>query len=145
MNKTRCCHFQALNYVFNTDQQAFLLRICHQKKHKRWMALVGTFICKEMYFIVNEVWRPIGLKLQIIHASLYGWRLQHIWTCLSTDQSADWWSRCWYLALLVFHIVAEWTDTRSQPTKVLDSVVISAKDIRTGCLDAPSDGFVSHG
>ncbi|RVW73051.1 hypothetical protein CK203_061069 [Vitis vinifera] len=29
-------------------------------------------------------------------------------------------------------------------TKVLDSVVIPAKDIRTGCPDAPSDGFVSH-
>ena len=36
-------------------------------------------------------------------------------------------------------------DTRSQPIKVLDSVVIPAKDIRTGCPDAPSDGFVSHG
>nr|CAN64845.1 hypothetical protein VITISV_036149 [Vitis vinifera] len=33
-------------------------------------------------------------------------------------------------------------DTRSQPTKVLDSVVTPAKDIRTGCPDAPSDGFV---
>ena len=32
-----------------------------------------------------------------------------------------------------------------QPTKVLDSVVVPAKDIRTGCSDAPSDGFVSHG
>ncbi|KAL6328761.1 hypothetical protein AAG906_003778 [Vitis piasezkii] len=28
--------------------------------------------------------------------------------------------------------------------KVLDSVVIPAKGIRTGCPDAPSDGFVSH-
>nr|CAN68339.1 hypothetical protein VITISV_025980 [Vitis vinifera] len=35
-------------------------------------------------------------------------------------------------------------DKRSQPTKVLDSVVIPAKDIRTGRPDAPSDGFVSH-
>ncbi|RVW74927.1 hypothetical protein CK203_049939 [Vitis vinifera] len=43
------------------------------------------------------------------------------------------------------NIVAKWIDTRSQPTKVLDSVVIPAKDIRTGCPDAPSDGFVSHG
>ncbi|CBI30450.3 unnamed protein product, partial [Vitis vinifera] len=32
-------------------------------------------------------------------------------------------------------------DTRFQPTKVLDSVVIPAKGIRTGCPDAPSDGF----
>ncbi|RVW16116.1 hypothetical protein CK203_074336 [Vitis vinifera] len=30
------------------------------------------------------------------------------------------------------------------PTKVLDSVVIPAKGIRTRCPDAPSDGFVSH-
>nr|CAN69540.1 hypothetical protein VITISV_025655 [Vitis vinifera] len=30
------------------------------------------------------------------------------------------------------HIVAKWMDTRSQPTKVLDSVVVPAKDIRTG-------------
>ena len=28
---------------------------------------------------------------------------------------------------------------------VLDSVVAPAKGIRTGCPDAPSDGFVSHG
>ena len=28
---------------------------------------------------------------------------------------------------------------------VLDSVVALAKGIRTGCPDAPSDGFVSHG
>ncbi|RVW81463.1 hypothetical protein CK203_035187 [Vitis vinifera] len=47
-------------------------------------------------------------------------------------------------ALLVFHVVAKWMDTRST-TKVLDSVVIPAKGIRTGCPDAPSDGFVSHG
>ena len=29
--------------------------------------------------------------------------------------------------------------------RVLDSVVVPAKGIRTGCPDAPSDGFVSHG
>ena len=28
---------------------------------------------------------------------------------------------------------------------VLDSEVVPAKGIRTGCPDAPSDGFVSHG
>ena len=28
---------------------------------------------------------------------------------------------------------------------VLDSVVAPAKGIRTGCPDAPSDGFISHG
>ena len=28
---------------------------------------------------------------------------------------------------------------------VLDSVITPAKGIRTGCPDAPSDGFVSHG
>ena len=28
---------------------------------------------------------------------------------------------------------------------VLDSAVVPAKGIRTGCPDAPSDGFVSHG
>ena len=28
---------------------------------------------------------------------------------------------------------------------VLDSVVVPAKGIRTGCPDAPSDGFISHG
>ncbi|WKA08710.1 hypothetical protein VitviT2T_026409 [Vitis vinifera] len=28
---------------------------------------------------------------------------------------------------------------------VLDSAVAPAKGIRTGCPDAPSDGFVSHG
>ena len=28
---------------------------------------------------------------------------------------------------------------------VLDSVVAPVKGIRTGCPDAPSDGFVSHG
>ena len=28
---------------------------------------------------------------------------------------------------------------------VLDSTVVPAKGIRTGCPDAPSDGFVSHG
>ena len=52
---------------------------------------------------------------------------------------------CRYLALLVFHVVVKWMDTRSQLPKVLDSVVIPAKGIRTGCSDAPSDGFVSHG
>ena len=52
---------------------------------------------------------------------------------------------CCYLALLVFYVVAKWMDTRFQPTKLLDSVVIPAKDIRTRCPDAPSDGFVSHG
>ena len=36
-------------------------------------------------------------------------------------------------------------DTRSQPTKILDSVIVPAKGIRTGCPDAPSDGIVSHG
>ena len=29
--------------------------------------------------------------------------------------------------------------------RVLDSAVVPAKGIRTGCPDAPSDGFVSHG
>ena len=29
--------------------------------------------------------------------------------------------------------------------RVLDSAVAPAKGIRTGCPDAPSDGFVSHG
>ena len=29
--------------------------------------------------------------------------------------------------------------------RVLDSAVIPAKGIRTGCPDTPSDGFVSHG
>ena len=28
---------------------------------------------------------------------------------------------------------------------VLDSVITPAKGIQIGCLDAPSDGFVSHG
>ena len=28
---------------------------------------------------------------------------------------------------------------------VLDSAITPAKGIRTGCPDAPSDGFVSHG
>ena len=28
---------------------------------------------------------------------------------------------------------------------VLDSAVVPAKGIRTGCPDTPSDGFVSHG
>ena len=28
---------------------------------------------------------------------------------------------------------------------VLDSAIVPAKGIRTGCPDAPSDGFVSHG
>ncbi|RVW16757.1 hypothetical protein CK203_076435 [Vitis vinifera] len=44
-----------------------------------------------------------------------------------------------------FDSFAKWKDTRSQHTKVLDSVVIPAKGIRTGCPDAPSDDFVSHG
>ncbi|RVW34065.1 hypothetical protein CK203_099350 [Vitis vinifera] len=43
------------------------------------------------------------------------------------------------------HVVAKWMDARPQPIYVLDSVVIPAKDVRTGCLDASSDGFVSHG
>ena len=51
---------------------------------------------------------------------------------------------CWYLESLTIHAVAEWVDTWSQPSKVLDSVVVPAKDVRTGCPDAPSDGFVSH-
>ena len=29
--------------------------------------------------------------------------------------------------------------------RVLDSAVVPAKGIRTGCPDTPSDGFVSHG
>ncbi|RVW62192.1 hypothetical protein CK203_064423 [Vitis vinifera] len=33
----------------------------------------------------------------------------------------------------------------SQPIQVPDSVGLPVKDIRTGCPDAPSDGFVSHG
>ena len=33
----------------------------------------------------------------------------------------------------------------SQLIQVLDSVSLPAKDVRTGCPDAPSDGFVSHG
>ena len=52
---------------------------------------------------------------------------------------------CWYLVSLTIHVVAKWMDTRSQLPKVLDSVVIPAKGIRTGCPNAPSDGFVSHG
>ncbi|RVW81182.1 hypothetical protein CK203_041097 [Vitis vinifera] len=35
------------------------------------------------------------------------------------------------------HAVAEWMDTRFQPTKVLDSVVIPAKGIQTGCRMHP--------
>ncbi|KAL6327563.1 hypothetical protein AAG906_021853 [Vitis piasezkii] len=35
-------------------------------------------------------------------------------------------------------------DTQSQHTKVLDPIVVLQKGIRTGCPDAPSDGFVSH-
>ena len=45
---------------------------------------------------------------------------------------------------LVIHVVAKWMDARSQPIQIPGSVV-PAKGIWTGCPDAPSDGFVSHG
>ncbi|RVW66737.1 hypothetical protein CK203_063532 [Vitis vinifera] len=44
-----------------------------------------------------------------------------------------------------FHILSfTWLQT-SSTNGVLDSIGLPAKDVRTGCPDAPSDGFVSHG
>ncbi|KAL6325815.1 hypothetical protein AAG906_026644 [Vitis piasezkii] len=54
--------------------------------------------------------------------------------------------QCCRLAYPVVHVAAGWIDTRfSTHKRVLDSAVAPAKGIRTGCPDAPSDGFVSHG
>ena len=54
-------------------------------------------------------------------------------------------STCRGLASLMIHVIAKWMNARSQPIQILDSIVIPAKGVRTGCPDTPSDGFVSRG
>nr|CAN63410.1 hypothetical protein VITISV_022844 [Vitis vinifera] len=46
------------------------------------------------------------------------------------------------LSITMVKVVDRWIDARSQLIKVLDSAVVPTKDVRTGCPDAPSDGFV---
>ncbi|RVX04469.1 hypothetical protein CK203_018399 [Vitis vinifera] len=70
----------------------------------------GTFCPR---FRANEKGHDMEKKMEGWQEYLFPWHLQHI------------------------SIVAKWMDTRSQHTKVLDSVIIPAKSIRTGCPDYP--------
>ena len=56
------------------------------------------------------------------------------------------WADCCHLAYQVDHVAARWMDTRFSTHKgFLIQRLYLQKGIRTGCPDAPSDGFVSHG
>ena len=53
---------------------------------------------------------------------------------------------CCRLAYPVVHVAARWMDTRFSTHKgFLIQQSYLQEGIRTGCPDAPSDGFVSHG